>query len=71
MLTKKYLILCFRIVVIGLGENINKTELNLIASPPAAMNVLLARNFDAALTNIQNSLFASTCTGNVYLFIIV
>jgi hypothetical protein len=38
-----------------------------MASPPTDQNVYLAKNFDVALSNIESSLFASTCTGNYLL----
>lgn len=52
-----------RVIAIGIGSGFNKTELKLIASEPIEDNMFLAKNFDAALDAIVDSIFVTTCTG--------
>ena len=58
-----YVFQLFRVIAIGIGDGVNRTEIRLMASQPIGDNMFIARNFDAALDSIVDSIFVTTCSG--------
>jgi len=57
-----------KVVALGIGDSVVRSELNNVASAPASRNVILAQDF-SSLPDVENKLINASCSGQWFVIV--